>query len=435
MKFTFFKPQVPHPLTGELCLIVHSDMLLYVNRQVQLTHPDSDAASPVWPASELAAAARQLLPKVSKGRHIALALPNDEFVATYLQLPTTIAHQSLWSAVNLQLPTQLPGTTEPLALAVQPARRNEDATVALWIPVRRTSELFAAFDSVGLFLACVLPRALVALPQKALKKGKRPKGQPVLVHKVYDEDDTSITCCEWNETTLKRWLHVSKIDCESPDFKSQLEPILEATREESEWRRQTSINDWQNLPVPTLDVFGYAFTPRGAWSRSVQIRRRKKRWLTFIVVAVLGLCLLAGLGYAIRYERRLEGRLAFLKNRTLDVSRFQAEVVEIQDTIAPVKNFPQQNVIGVLDTLNKLIPKDTWLSSFRIETGVVDIEGFSPNAAKLLELLTTEKTFTEVGFSRPTRPERGQESFGIRFKLSGFDLPSYWSEYFDTERR
>lgn len=430
MNLNLFKSRPPRPLTGELCLIVQGTTLLYADQQCSIPHNDDSTSSCL--ATDLAAAARRLLPNVNKRRRLVLALPNSEFVATSLQLPTTIAHENLRNAVSLQLPTLLPGISEPLLLAVQPARNNHDATIALWIPMRRAEDLFNAFEQMGLFLVSILPRALLAIPQKNLTKGRSRKvKKEEIVNKIYDEDDSTITCCEWSGTTLQRWLHLPKIDCELPEFKSQLEQLLA----DIEWIRKTGPNDWQNLAAPVANVYGYAFTPRGALLRVAKARQRRKRWLAAAVALFLVTSLLAGLAYAVRYERRLEGRLAFLKNRTLDVSKFQAEVVEIEETIAPVKNFPRQNVIAILDTLNKLIPKDTWLSSFRIEAGNIDIEGYSPNAAKLLELLTTEKTFTDVGFSRPTRPERGQESFGIRFKLVGFDLPSYWSEHFDTERR
>jgi len=429
LKFKLFKSRPPRPLVGELCLIVQGTTLLYADQQSPITHNDDSTSHCL--ATELAAAARRLLPNVNKRHRLALALPNSEFVATSLHLPTSIAQENLRNAVSLQLPTLLPGITEPLLLAVQPAHSNQEATIALWIPMRRAEELFNAFEKVGLFLVSILPRALLAVPQKNLIKGHSRKVKEAIVSKIYDEDEATITCCEWSGTTLQRWLHLPKIDCELPEFKSQLEQFLA----DIEWIRKTELNDWQNLAKPAANVYGYAFTPRGVLLRVAKARRRKNWWLTVIAILLLVVCLLAGLVYAIRYERRLEGRLAALKNRTLDVSKLQKEVVEIEEMIAPVKKFPQQNVIAILDTLNKLIPKDTWLSSFRIETGNIDIEGYSPNSAKLLELLTTEKTFTEVSFSRPTRPERGQESFGIRFKLAGFDLPSYWSEHFDTERR
>jgi hypothetical protein len=41
-----------------------------------------------------------------------------------------------------------------------------------------------------------------------------------------------------------------------------------------------------------------------------------------------------------------------------------------------------------------------------------------------------------VAFSRATRSEqeKKEESFGMKFKLNGINVPAYWLEYFPPEK-
>ena len=146
--------------TSDICLIVHGSMLLHTKHHNLIAQPDESLLK--LTPTELANAARRLLPVTTKRTRIALALPSDEFVATTLKLPA-VAAQNIKNVVNLQLPTLLPGVTEPLLLAVQTPTVGEQ-TCALWMPTKRAEELFQAFDKEGLFLNCILPRPVVVLP-------------------------------------------------------------------------------------------------------------------------------------------------------------------------------------------------------------------------------------------------------------------------------
>ncbi|RKZ36513.1 MAG: hypothetical protein DRQ49_17820 [Gammaproteobacteria bacterium] len=101
-----------------------------------------------------------------------------------------------------------------------------------------------------------------------------------------------------------------------------------------------------------------------------------------------------------------------------------------------MKYFPQQQVVPVLETLNKLIPKDSWIISFKIETGFIKLEGYSPNPTQLIEILSQQSHINNVEQSRDTTQEKGKKErrFGITFKLKNFDFDAYWSEYFPDKR-
>jgi hypothetical protein len=402
--------------SSDICLIVHGSMLLHTKHHNLIAQPD-ESLFKLTP-TELANAARRLLPVTTKRTRIALALPGSEFVATTLKLPP-VAAQNIKNVVNLQLPTLLPGVTEPLLLAVQAPIKGEK-TCALWMPSKRAEELFQAFDKEGLFLNCILPRPVVVLPNTS---------KP---YQVYDEDDNTITCLEWSNGVIQRWLHLPKAERDEPEFQTQLEEALSSlqTGVEQEWK--SSVSDWENLPSPLPTAYDYAFIPPGAAVRKVKAVQRKKRMGLIFALLLLITGIIGGIYYAIDYELTLKQRLTELKRRTVNISQLRAEVGEIEQLIGPIKNLPRQDIVTILESLDNAIPKDSWIVSFHIEEGFVKLEGYSPEPTELIEKLTNEPRFVEVGQTRDISKEgsRKELRFGIGFRLKDFDLESYRLEYF-----
>ncbi|ALG67787.1 PilN domain-containing protein [Beggiatoa leptomitoformis] len=405
---------------ADICLIIRGNTLFHAERQNLIAQHDESLLK--LTATEIAEAARRLLPNTDRQQRIALALPNDEFVAISLNLPA-IAPTTLKNAVNLQLPTLLPGVTDPLLLAVQP-QTHSGATVALWLSAQRAEELFNAFEKEGLFLAVILPRALLALPAPVEQA----------CHLI-DEDDAAITAIEWSGSAIRRWLHVLKADCADAEFNKQFQANLSALNDKNAIYKGTA-NAWDSLPMPHSVVYGYGFMPAGTQRRTNILNNQKKRRTMMIAAGIVVFLGILGVAYAIQRELRLERKLAEVKGKTIDVTQLRNEVVEIEDYLAPVKNFPQQHVTVLMNKLNDLIPKNSWISGLKIETGVAEVEGYSPNPPALLEILTNNPEFTEVSFIRPTQKEADklEERFGIRFKLTGVDFPAYLAEYFKVEQ-
>jgi Tfp pilus assembly protein PilN len=407
----------------DICLIVYGTTLLHAKHQNLIAQPDESLIK--LTASELAAAAQRLLPRTTKQSRIALALPGSEFVATQLKLPpAAMTKQNLKNVVNLQLPTLLPGLTEPLLLAVQAPVEGEQ-TYALWMSSKRAEELWQAFDKVGLFLASILPRPLVVLPHTATH------------YQVCDEDDSTITCLSWSGNVIQHWSHSSKLDCESPEFSQQLDEVLSNFTNDIKQTHKKNVNDWEELPVPPAAAYDYAFFPPSAIAhRAIETQKKRRRHL--IAVMVLSLVAIGvGIYFSIDYEKRLKQRLADLKHSTINVSQLRAQVGEIEEMIGPIKDFPQQQVVAVLEVLDNLIPKDSWIISFQIEEGVIKLEGYSPSPTQLIEMLSKQPHIYNVEQSRDTTQERGKKElrFGISFQLKKFDLEAYWSEYFPDKRQ
>jgi len=400
----------------DICLIVYNSVLLHIESQDIIAQPDESLLK--LTPSELAEAARRLLPVTTKRPKIALALPSDEFVATSLQLPA-VAAQNIKKVVNLQLPTLLPGITEPLLLAVQAPILGEQTT-ALWMPVRRANELFKTFDEAGLFLNCILPRSIISLPSTSTP------------YRIYDEDEGTITSIEWADGVIQHWLHTTKLDCDNAEFYTQLEETLATFNADIEQTKKTSIEDWEKQPMPSKHAYDYAFIPPGAAAHMAQATKKKKQRYLIGAVVLFIAGIIGGIYFALDYEQGLKQHLAELKSRTDNISRLRSEVGEIEELIGPVKKFPSQNLVTILESLNTLIPKDSWITSFNIETGVVRLDGLSPNPTQIIEALSKEPNFIEVKQSKDIVKNRGQSElqFGIEFKLKDVNLAEYWLEYF-----
>jgi hypothetical protein len=425
MKFKLFSRSKKRtrlkPISCDICLMVYNHVLLHAKRHNLVAQPEESLFQ--LTATEIAETARRLLPLTTKQQRIALALPSNEFVATNLKLPSAIDVQHIKNAVNFQLANLLPGMTEPLLLAVQPQIQG-DQTYAIWLVSKRAEELFQAFNQVGLFLTCILPRPLIALPRTKAASCQ-----------VYDEDENSITYLEWSDGVIQQWLHLPKSDCEEADFRQQLEAIVATFTAGLDQERKTTLEDWREQPMPIPSAYNYAMIPPGAVLRMAQVaKRRQQRWLA-AAAGLLIIGIMIGFYVATDYERKLQEQLTELRERTGKISQLRGEVEQIEQLIGPIKNLPKQNVVEILEKLDQLIPKNSWIVNFQIEGGVIKVEGYSPEPTKLIEILSNEPAFEDVRHSQGIRREadKPELKFGISCKLKGFDLKSYWLEYFSTK--
>lgn len=400
---------------SDLCLIVHGTILLHTKHHNLIAQPDESLLK--LTPTELAAAAKRLLPRTTNKQRIALALPSSEFVATTLNLPTNLK-EDIKEVVKLQLPTLLPGVTESLLLAVQKPVEGEQ-TCALWMPAKRADELFHAFEQVGLFLSCILPRPVILLPDT------------IKPSQIYDEDESTITCLEWSGNVIEHWLHTSKIECDLAEFKEQFDEAQSTLNHDLAEEKKTTVSDWEELSMPSPAAYDYAFIPPSTTARMEEAakRKRQRNWsilALFFIASIIG-----GIYYALDYERGLKQQLADLKYRTDNVSQLRAKVNEIETLIGPVKNFPRQEVVRILEALDQMIPKDSWITRFYIEGGAVKLEGFSPDPTDLIEMLWNNPHLTKLESEGITNVNnRKEDKFKIKFKLKNFDLGAYWMEYF-----
>jgi hypothetical protein len=427
MKFKFFNQPI-RTKAADITLILHDNVLLYAEKSKIRNKPlifheyrrrqSFNNLDELDDSTALAEAARSLLSKISSKKRVALALPNSEFVATNLKLPSR-ATDDIKATISLQRETLLPdGTKEQLLLAVQaPLHGNE--VCALWMPAKRAEALWKAFENQNLYLSGIFPRSVIVLPSK-----KTP-------FCLYDEDENSITYLNSSGGIIQQWLYIAKDDYELPEFKEQFDDTL--LNKTIKPIRKKTVNDW-NL-VPSKVAYNYAFIPPSAVARLAKNYLLRKRLYGISFVILLIISIISGVFYAINYEKALKQEFADLKISTRQISELRVEVGQIEERIAAIKEFPKQEIVKILKILDKVIPKDTWITHFSIEEGVIKLEGYSLNPTRLIEILSRQNEFSDIEQSRGTVSEFNKKElrFGISFKLKDFNQ-NYWLTYFAKER-
>lgn len=117
----------------------------------------------------------------------------------------------------------------------------------------------------------------------------------------------------------------------------------------------------------------------------------------------------------------LANRVALLKKEADTAIQLRKEIdaLDQQRSFSHDKKKSQFPVVVVLNDLTKLIPDDSWIIQFQIKDNTAQIQGYSPDASKLVELIERSPRFRNAEFrSRVTRDARsGAQRFHIAFQI------------------
>ena len=108
------------------------------------------------------------------------------------------------------------------------------------------------------------------------------------------------------------------------------------------------------------------------------------------------------------------------------------ETTEVKELLAVYKAMKQDakrvsslganhsKLVVLLNELTKIIPDDTSLARFSLEENIIRIQGSSSSASKLISIIDSSESFSEVVFVAPVtqNPDTGKEKFAIEIKLS-----------------
>jgi hypothetical protein len=386
-------------------LALWSDHLLHLGSTASAETMD-DAAS-------LAAAA-----KAFGVTRIALLLPAEEFVSTLTPLPG-LAGAAALQALRLQATTLIPSYDEPLALVDKPNRiAGTDDYLCLWMTQARLATLSDAFEKEGIELAAVLPRALLVETTAAATagdtggQGTRSEKDRADVHQTsrqIDQDSRQITQVVMRAGAPIKWETLQLSDLEEPAWLSQRHAIP---------------------ALPLALASGFAFVPPGELKRRLALKNK-----TTVVALAAGLLLAAVLTlipFAVQSVqfRLAASELADLRALNDSARQNQAFVADFDSRWGTINEYPQQDIIATLFTLQRVISPDT-LTGLEIEEGVVTIEGTSSNPQAILQRLEQDPLFTEVSFSRATSNSR----YTIGLRLSNVSFEGYRARYVEATRR
>lgn len=377
-------------------------------------------------AETIAATAKKLISKGTKNKqnlHAALYLPNVEFVSTEYELPE-MATQNIASALGYQVSELMPAYPGQLMLAVN-HDESRKKNIALWLDYDRTESLFNAFKEQSIELTGVIPRIILA----SLIKSNNVKKNPVRQFKEHDENNLlQITL---NNQNLIQWSSISNSDIED-------EAYFQAWENESE-----TLNDvtqietadfWQAIDRKYTEQLSYAFFPESALHNLKKHSRLKKGRLT-VIAGVIAAALLVTpfIKNKIRYNK-YEQRYLEYKEKTIEVRKMRASVNQFEDNWGLFLQHPKVDATAIIHKLNKIIPKNSWISVFELKDNEVEIEGNSPNAADILEVISKQAEFEQVAFNQRTRSERGRnEHFGISFQLKNNNIDAYRKKFLSEQ--
>lgn len=410
MKKLTFSFGAPTPLRS---LLLHDDAVvdLETGHHQMLIDPNDPA--------QLAQTARRLLPQWQKP--VALFLPPSAFVATQVHLPG-VAHANLANALRLQLPLLLPGVTEKLLMSIPPKTRDDGMYIILWLSTGYANALFSAFSQVGLALNLLLPRPLAAISNESSQ--------------VFDQDSDLISFISFEDQQLTQWLTLTPEEYDDPSFCEQFDQITKPFQDASTLQIKDNTNKWLQ-PIKDLPsaVFKYGFTPPLA-DQAQQAARRRQKWLGIKALGITaGLFVLWATWWSWNYIDKVDKRLKRLQAETKEVRQLRNQVIDLEEKISPITNFPNQDISSLLEYLNETIPKNSWLTRLKVDAGFIEIEGVTADPSLILEKLSQNSAFSEVAFNRQFDRQGTTGKFGISFKLNGLEVKKYLEKHFPPNQK
>ena len=407
----------------------------------QLLHLGSTASAVTTrDAATLAAAA-----KTFGVTRIALSLPAEEFVSTLTPLPG-LAGAAALQALRLQATALIPSYDESLALVDKPNRiAGTDDYLCLWMTQARLAALSDAFEKEGIELAAVLPRALLVETNAAATAGdagtqdirsEKNRTDVLQTSRQIDQDPRQITQVVMRAGAPIKWETLQLSDLEERGLLEQWHAELKSTELAHEGPLATHSDPaWLSNRRATSSLqlalaSGFTFLPPGELKRRQALKN--KTTAVALAAGLLLAALLTLIPFAMQSVqfRLAASELAELRALNDSARQDQALVADFDSRWGTINEYPQQDIIATLFTLQRVISPDT-LTGLEIEEGVVTIEGTSSNPQAILQRLEQDPLFTEVSFSRATSNSR----YTIGLRLSNVSFEGYRARYVEATRR
>ncbi len=400
----------------ELLKKVNTHLLIW-NKQLINLETAATADLPDYQAENIALAAVRIIAREKQTSHVALYLPNPEFVATEYELPE-VAEQNVPAALQYQIDELLPAYPSELLLAVR-HNNAQEKNLALWLDLSRTNDLYNAFHARELELIAIIPRIFLAL--LTADKGKE--------QKLRVRDDINLQHAGLEQGSLKQWGAITSAELEDKEYFQQWQQTF---GELGSVPCFESIEAWQNVDLEQLAQIRYAFFPESARVNLKKRSRLKKGRLAAIAAGIFFLLLAKPFVDNILRYNKWETRYLQYMEDTQEVRTMRTAVTQFEDKWSLFLDYPKADVVSVIKKLNAIIPKNSWVTVFEMKNGIVEIEGYSPNATGLLEVISKQAEFSQAAFNQRTRTQRGKNSehFGISFHLDSINMDAYQEKYF-----
>ncbi len=438
MKFQSFYTKIIISLSKYFIIDKHESLLKKVNISllvfeyeiINLETGQSHLINDYSPESILSGAIH-VIPKTIKKPSIALFLPSCEFVSTSYQLPQVEKHNIL-SVLKYQQAELLPEYQQSLLVAAKHDSLS-DENKAIWFSKERADTLFKVFIQHNIKISSLFPASLLfSTTKKHLQN----------THHIDDifceQGEEYFLLTQFVHQQLKNWDFFYRKDLQQKDFKLQFQELWDNQYPNIDFSSVDIISNkekWLQIADNKLPQKEYGFYPEQAEVFITQESRfRKGRFSSIILFILIFLFSIPFINNSIQLnqiEQKYEAKVL----QTKDVRTARESVLNYEENWAAFDQFPYINIPQILLKINTLIPKNSWLSSFELNKGIINIEGYSPNPTEILELLSRLEEFDQVRFNQNIRSERGKnkEHFGITFRLIAIDEDAYYKEFFSYE--
>jgi Tfp pilus assembly protein PilN len=144
--------------------------------------------------------------------------------------------------------------------------------------------------------------------------------------------------------------------------------------------------------------------------------------LTFLLSAVLVVVTLVWLVSAVIKDHstasRLHAELAELEPRLRAVHRNEDAARELRDKLEVLTRDQRRRSAAFLHELTQVIPTDAYLTTFRVRSDRIELEGFARSASDLIPLLEKSPLFKNPQFTSPvTKVQNNQERFSLTTEI------------------
>ena len=398
-----------------------------------------------------------------------LVVPRSEFIVRKLDLPVE-AQTNLSKVMEYQVASLLPSEDATICYDFFATKAAKDAkSIGLTVFVLLKSvveEKLKICESAGITIERVVPSSAVlascfeSLPQKTQKQTMAfcyavgggsefatfSRGQFCQVQELACASEEEL----WED--LQRETNIFRNQAQVPD-EIPLDVFLFSPMHRI-WERETQDRLLKIHPIQNLIQLGFSrgkatldakdvrdeflpamaaltsFKRRNPYSINLlpaERRSGKSRWMWVPAYVLLGvnLILLAALGLRKpiqqeMFSRRLRQEVRRLEPEVRKIKQVEAEMDIYQKRADLLTNFKAATAgnVGALNELSKLLPKNSWITSFALKDQSIEILGMSDEASGLLQILDNSPHFRNAEFTAPiTRDSVGKEVFRIRMRV------------------
>lgn len=160
---------------------------------------------------------------------------------------------------------------------------------------------------------------------------------------------------------------------------------------------------------------------------AVRIGRRRRRDQAIAIVACIAALILAlssADGWRNRALTRLQRSLPVMRERAAPALTLQSEILSVEQEAQTIRavTLDRPEPLRVLEALTRRLPREAYLRSLRFAGSDWQVDGYAPNAARVLAELGGAAEFTDVHFltatTHVTLGSRTYETFALAFRFA-----------------